>query len=141
MGEATSFKLAYLLALTKVETTAMLCITACLLSVGFLIGMHDASADYRLIWEFGSKYFWCYTFGIYGVIKAASLYTTVDYRINLANSVLGLWGWLYLCLSFTVFDTSPISPHELAFVVPVLAESWLLLSYQHKPKSKTKGVC
>jgi len=136
MTEATSFKLAYLLALTKVETTVMLCITACLLSIGFMFGVHDISADYKLIWDFGSKYFWCYTFGAYSMIKAISLYGNIDYRINLANSVLGLWSWLYLCLSFTVFDTTPVSPHELVFLVPVIAESWLLLSYQHKISSQ-----
>lgn len=132
MTELTNFKLAYLLAISKVETTAMLCITALLLAFGFLVGNQDVSANYNLIWQFGSKYFWCFTFGIYAVVKAVSLYTNIDYRLNMLNSILGIWGWLYICLSFTVFDTTPVSPHEFLLVVPVLAESWLLLSYQPK---------
>lgn len=141
MQDSLSFKIAYLLAITKVETTVMLCIAACLLSVGFLSGVHDTSADYKLIWEFGSNYFWCYTFGIYAAIKAISLYRPIDYRINLCNSAVGLWGWLYICLSFTVFDTTPISPHELVFIVPVLAESWLLMSYQHNNNNNKIEDC
>lgn len=132
MTEATNFKLAYMLAISKVETTAMLCITAVLLSIGFLVCQGSPSADYNLIWQFGGKYFWSFTFMLYALIKASSLYTNIDYRLSIFNSVLGLWGWLYLCLSFTVFDTSAIAPHELLLVVPVLAESWLLLSYQPK---------
>jgi len=135
MTEATNFRLAYLLSLSKVESTIMLCVTAFLLSLGFMFGIHDTNPDYKLIWQFGSSNFWCITFGLYSVIKGLSLFQNIDYRLNILNSILGLWGWLYICLSFTVFDTSPISPHELVFMAPVLAESWLLLSYQHNKEN------
>ena len=132
MHNSFNFKVAYMMAMSKIETTAMLCIASWLMSVGFITGVHDKSVDYVAIWQLGSKYFWCYTFAIYALIKTLSIFGSVDYRIELLNAVVGLWGWLYLCLSFMLFDTSTISPHELVFLLPVIAESWLLLSYQQR---------
>lgn len=132
MQNTINFKIAYILAMSKVETTAMLCIASWLMAVGFITGVHDRSVDYIAIWQLGSKYFWCYTFALYALIKTITIFGDIDYRIALVNGVVGLWGWLYICLSFMLFDTSTISPHELVFLLPVIAESWLLLSYQKR---------
>ena len=132
MQNTINFKIAYMLAMSKVETTAMLCIASWLMAVDFITGVHDRSVDYIAIWQLGSKYFWCYTFALYALIKTITIFGDIDYRIALVNGVVGLWGWLYICLSFMLFDTSTISPHELVFLLPVIAESWLLLSYQKR---------
>ncbi len=128
-----NFRLAYLLSMKKVESTLVLAVTAFVLSLGFLFGSGD-NHNYALIYQFAHRYFWFALFAVYGTIKAMSLWVRVDFRVNLLNSIAGLWAWLYLFLSFTVFDTTPVAPTEAMLVIPVIAEAWLMLSYQHNRK-------
>lgn len=128
---STNFRLAYLLSMHKVESTLVLTITALVLSMGFLFGKGN-NANYALVYQFAHQYFWFALFFTYACVKGTSLWAPVDYKVALINSIVGLWAWLYLFLSFTVFDTTPVAPTEAMLVIPVLAEAWLMLSYQHK---------
>ncbi len=127
---SNNFRLAYLLSMKKVESTLVLAVTAFVLSFGFMFGTGN-NANYALIYQFAHQYFWSALFFMYGSVKALSIWTRVDYKVNTLNSIVGLWAWLYLFLSFTVFDTTPVAPTEAMLAIPVLAEAWLMLSYQH----------
>jgi hypothetical protein len=127
------FKLAYLLSMKKVESTLVLCVTATLLSLGFLFSQGNNS-NYDLIYQFAHRYFWFALFAVYAFIKGVSVVSDISYRISTLNSIMGIWAWLYLFLSFAVFDKTPVAPTEAMLLVPVMAEAWLMLSFQHNKR-------
>lgn len=48
----------------------------------------------------------------------------------LTLSVWGLWQWMYIFLTFNVYDTYPTSAAEFLVVLPVLFETWkMILQY------------
>ena len=48
----------------------------------------------------------------------------------LALSVVGLWQWMYIFLTFNVYDPNPTSSAEFLVVLPVLFETWkIILQY------------
>ncbi len=132
----TKFRIAYILSVKKVESTLLLIVAAFALCIGFLIGNTEGNNNYELIFQFGNKYFWVSFFVAYALTKLLSLVKDVDYRAMVVNSVLGLWAWLYIFLSFTVFDTTDIAPTEALLVMPIITEAWLLLSYRHNKKDE-----
>ncbi len=124
------FKVAYLLSLKKTESTLILAVCATVLSLGFLFGEGN-NVNYTLIYDFAHRYFWMGLFAVYAYIKFLTVWTLVDYKIVLINCIVGLWAWLYLFLSFTIYDTTAIAPTEYLLAVPIMAEAWLMLSLQH----------
>ena len=53
----------------------------------------------------------------------------------LTLSVVGLWQWMYIFLTFNVYDTHATSSAEFLVVLPVLFETWkiILQSILYKP--------
>lgn len=111
----------------KTETIIMLMLAGFLAAIGFLTG-DVTNENYKLLYQFGSQYFWGTLFLIYSSIKAVSLFITTNYWIKMANGIVGLWAWLYIFLSFTVFDKTALAPTEVLLAMPVLVQSWLTLS-------------
>lgn len=111
----------------KTETIIMLMLAGFLAAIGFLTG-DVTNENYKLLYEFGSQYFWGTLFLVYSGIKAFSLFVTTNYWVKMANGIVGLWAWLYIFLSFTVFDKTALAPTEVLLAMPVLVQSWLTLS-------------
>lgn len=111
----------------KTETIIMLMLAGFLAAIGFLTG-DVTNENYKLLYEFGSQYFWGTLFLVYSSIKAVSLFITTNYWVKMANGIVGLWAWLYIFLSFTVFDKTALAPTEVLLAMPVLVQSWLTLS-------------
>ena len=104
----------------------LLALAGAVLSLGFAIGTGN-NANYTLIFNFAPPLFWSFLFGVYTCIKVVGCFRRIDSRLKTTNSVVGLWAWNYIFLSFTVFDSTPIAPTELLLAVPTLIELWSML--------------
>ncbi len=120
-------RLAELVKSRKTETVIMLMVAGYLAFLGFFFG-DSSNSNYELIFNFANKYFWSALFFVYATVKAVSLFVSTDWRIKVANGIVGLWAWTYIFLSFTFFDRSQIAPTELLLVMPVFVQAWLTLS-------------
>lgn len=112
----------------KTETVIMLMVAGFLASLGFLFGNTQDNSNYVLMFDFMSNVAWSALFFIYSCVKAISLFIPLDYRVKVVNGILGLWAWLYIFLSFAVFDKTPLAPTEMLLLMPVFVQSWLTLS-------------
>lgn len=115
----------------KTETVIMLMIAGFLACLGFLLGNTHQNPNYELMFGFMNHYVWAGLFFIYAGIKAVSLFVRTNFYLRLANGILGLWAWMYIFLSFTVFDKTPMAPTEMLLLMPVIIQSWLVLSTIH----------
>lgn len=131
MRKSFKSRLSELVRSRKTETIIMLMIAGFLASVGFLLGDTHQNPNYELMFGFMSHKIWAGLFLIYASIKAISLFISTNYYVKLANGVTGLWAWMYIFLSFTVFDKTPMAPTEMLLLMPVITQSWLLLSTIH----------
>lgn len=111
----------------KTETVILLMCAGYLMVVGFLTGSVD-NPNYTMMYDFANRYFWASLFFVYSVIKTVSLFFKVSLWTKLVNGMLGLWAWVYILLSFTVFDKTPIAPTEILLALPVITQSWLTLA-------------
>lgn len=125
------FKFAYLISASKAESLFLLALASAFLGLGFLFA-DGSNSNYQMIYAFASKYAWGVFFLLYSASKFCAYFFRIDYKVKLASGVLGLWAWNYLLLSFTMFDITPITPAEILLILPVLVESWILLSNDNK---------
>ena len=125
------FKFAYLVSLKKAEAIFLLWIAAFVTAIGFFLG-DSSNPNYEMITAFASNNMWGLMFVLYGVLKFLEYWDHLDFKIKLINSIVGLWMWNYIFLSFTVFDKSNVAPTELMLLMPIIAEMWVLLSYSNK---------
>ena len=111
----------------KTETIIMLMFAGFLASIGFFIA-DVVNPNYASMYQFASQYFWSGLFFVYSSVKLLSLFLDLNFWIKMANGIVGLWAWMYILLSFTIFDVTPIAPTEALLALPVLTQSWLTLS-------------
>lgn len=111
----------------KNESVAMLGIVAIVLGLGFIFGTGN-NTNYEHLYSNYSHHFWGAIFLTYGVFRLSGLVFNVPAEFKVLNGVIGLWCWIYVALSFTVFDQTPTAPTEYLLFIPVLIESWVLLS-------------
>jgi hypothetical protein len=119
------FRAAYLLSTRKTETIIAMIVGGFVLSFGFLLG-HGNNMNYDLIYSFAGPIFWFCLFFFTSLVRLISLFSFLDSWKLIINSLIALWGWTYIFLSFTVFDKTPIAPTELLLAVPAIIETWLL---------------
>lgn len=107
--------------------TFLLGLIALLLSLGFFIGDGNQSTNYSLLFDLLSPKIWAVLFGIYGGIKVYQAFDKLPGYLRIITSIIGTWIWIYVFLSFVVFDQYPISPAELLILIPLACEAWELV--------------
>lgn len=121
------FKVAYILSLKKTESILMLFITSFLMAIGFFLSQ-VSNVNYELLYAAAHPYFWGALFLVHSSIHAVNLWTRIDWRIKVINSIVGIWAWSYLLLSFVIFDKTPIAPTEILLSLPIFIQSLVLAS-------------
>jgi len=122
-----NFRILCLFCSQKAETNTLLGLTSLLMALGFLIG-NGNNSNYDLIYAVLPAASWSLVFCSYASIKLASCLTEVNKLIRYVNSSIGIWAWMCIFLSFTLFDQAPIAPTEVLLLMPVLAEMWVMTS-------------
>lgn len=108
-----------------------------LLALGFVIGTLT-NENYAAIDMLASKYLWALGFFIYGSLKLTQCIRRVPCIIKAATSIVGMWGWNYMILSFILIDNYPMSAAELLFFVPLICELWYLSSLIYVTRQSIK---
>lgn len=105
--------------------TVLLAVTSLLLGLGFAATTGDTD-NYDLIHQLAPFSYWATFCTLYGVTKLGGLFFEQLSRTKITVSLLGLWLWSYVALSFIWFDRTPVAPTELMLLVTVFAEVWTL---------------
>ena len=137
LKQAFMVRLSELVQSRKTETVILLLCAGYLMAIGFFTGTVD-NPNYTMMYEFANRYFWSALFFVYATIKSVSLFFKVNLRVKLINGMVGLWAWVYILLSFTVFDKTPMAPTEILLALPVIAQSWLTLATVYWGKNNDK---
>lgn len=97
--------------------------------------------NYQLLDETAPVWTWILTLAAYALLcwLPSSHYTPLS---AMSLSVVGLWQWLYIFLTFNVYDPHPTSTAEFLVVLPVLFETWkiVLQSILYKPLWSAKNA-
>lgn len=117
-------------------------LTALLLAAGFWFSSPIlTNTNYTLILQLADFDTWGTWFYIYGMLKLwAATYRSPPIS-KFIVSILGLWLWTYISLSFVVFDPNPLVPTETMLFITVIMELWNLTVTLHKLKyfAKMRG--
>lgn len=103
--------------------TFMLSITALTMGLGFILGV-TTSASYADIVALGGDLVWASAFIGFGLLKLIQAVFRIHYFVKIGNSLLGIWLWSFLFLTFSVIGKAELSPLELLLVIPILCEAW-----------------
>lgn len=122
------FRVTWLLSEPRLESNIVLMFVGFLLFIGFMFGDVSNNSNYALINAFASSENWAILFFTYTFLKFLGFIWNVPRTISTINSVIGVWAFNYIFLSFVVFDTTSIAPTELLLLVPTLLEFWVMIS-------------
>lgn len=109
-----------------------------LLALGFVIGTLT-DENYAAIHTLAHQYIWALGFFIYGSLKLTQCIRRVPCLLRALTSVVGMWGWNYMILSFILIDSYPMSSAELLFFTPLICELWYLSSLIFITKQNING--
>ena len=90
-----------------------------LLTIGFLLGDLAANSNYS---AFKDGIVWAGAFGSYSAIKFIQSLGRTPICLRALNSVLGLWLWCYLIISFVILDKTAMAPAEPTLLMPLVWE-------------------
>ena len=122
----TKFKIAYLLSVKSGESALLLAISSLLMAMGnFFV---DNASNYDSMYDIASPIAWGFLFLIYSCVKFYSAFNRTPSFIRTSFSVIGLWAWNYVFLSFVVFDTVAPAAAEFLIIIPIIAEVWSMLA-------------
>lgn len=123
---SAKFKVAYLLSVNSGETALLLGISGFLMAAGNFFS--EKTSNYISMYDLASPMMWGMLFLIYAIIKFYSCFNRTPSYIRTANSVVGLWAWNYVFLSFVVFDAILPEASEFLIIIPIIAEVWSMLA-------------
>lgn len=103
--------------------TFMLSLTALIMGLGFILGV-TTSANYAGIVALGGDLVWAGAFIVFGLLKLIQAVFRIHYFVKIGNSLLGIWLWSFLFLTFSVIGKAELRPLELLLVIPILCEAW-----------------
>jgi hypothetical protein len=96
------------------------------LAAGFFFSDTD-NHNYDLINIMAQKNVWGFLYTIHGIsMLYTALYPRCDYYLKSMFSIIGIWLWSYVFLSFTFYDPTPVKATEWMLFLPVMVEVWLL---------------
>ena len=116
------YKFAYVVSTQKTETETLLMIAGYVISLGFFFGTVENNLNYSFIFDVATSFIWGCLFCIYSCFKFLTISTKFPSNYSLCNSMFGLWMWLFIFLSFAVYDVTPIAPTEWLLLMPVISE-------------------
>lgn len=97
-----------------------------ILSAGFFFSGTD-NHNYDLINIMAVKNVWGVLYFLHGMsMLYTALYKDCRFFVKCSFSVIGIWLWLYVFLSFTFYDPTPVKATEWLLFLPVMIEVWLL---------------
>lgn len=114
-----------LLARSK-EVTFVLGILSALLGIGFAFG-DTSGSNYAPMLAVTTQYVWGILFLVYGGCKIWDALFDYGFKLSSLVSILGIWAWNFVFLSFTYYDTAPVTPTEVLLFLPVICEVWSLI--------------
>lgn len=133
-------RLANLLQSDQTMITLVLSTMGILLALGFIIGSLP-DENYAAIHTLANQYVWALGFFIYGILKLAQCIRRIPCPIKALTSIVGMWGWNYMILSFILIDSYPMSSAELLFFTPLICELWYLSSLIYVTKQNiNRGI-
>ena len=106
---------------------------AIVLSIGFLTASTE-NANYEFINTIYSRTVWIIAFFGYGCMLLGTSLYNIAYHIRSIVSVIGIFLWSYIFLSFTFYDPTPTYATEWMLLLPVLVECWLLSELPRRRK-------
>lgn len=112
---------------------------AILLGLGFAFSGADTD-NYGAINLIAPVWLWGVGFVAYGISKLCSALLPVPLWARFASGFAGLFGWVYVFLSFVVFDLTPRQATEWMLAIPVVIELWLFIESIHELHEVKKGV-
>ena len=98
---------------------------AVILSIGFLTASTENS-NYEFINTLTSRIAWVLMFFTYGVMTIGTSMYNIGYYIRSCISVVGIFLWSYVFLSFTFYDPTPTYATEWMLLIPLIVECWFL---------------
>jgi hypothetical protein len=125
------FKFVYTILKQKTDAILILAIAAITFALS-LFFVENSNHNHFMMYSFAHKYAWSLLFVSYGLMKLYSLFAYLDFKLKVANAAVGLWAWNYVFLSFVVFDSNPMMPEEILFALPIVIQSWILMSLTKK---------
>lgn len=90
-----------------------------LLTIGFLLGDISANSNYT---AFNDKLVWAAAFGSYSAVKLTQSLGRTPLCLRVITSILGLWLWCYLLISFILLDKGNMAPAEPILFMPLVWE-------------------
>lgn len=100
-------------------------ITSVVLALGFFFGS-ATNSNYSAIQGLMHFQAWAMFFLVYSSSKIFQVLYKTKCWLRAFTSLVGMWAWSYIFLSFVIFDTTPMAPTEMMLLIPVLAEVWSL---------------
>ena len=90
-----------------------------LLALGFLLDYISSSSNYS---AFKNGLVWAVAFGSYSAVKFTQSLGRTPLCLRAITSILGLWLWCYLLISFIVLDKVSMAPAEPVLFMPLVWE-------------------
>lgn len=127
MKTENRFSLLYMLARQKVEIQILTAISGILIGFGIL-NTFELDPNGVMLFDIMSKMYWSILFFTYGIIKFLCCIFKIPHKICMFSSILGIWMWNCMFLSFIIYNSSKINPTEFLLLVPLISEFWIMLS-------------
>jgi hypothetical protein len=97
------------------------------LSLGIGFWTADATTDnYTALKEFAPVLVWAMLFIAYGFEKLLGCVVQLPFKVVLGFSVIGLYLWGYVFISFVMFDNSDVQATEYMLMFPLITELWVV---------------
>ena len=112
-------KLCWILRVNHTFVSMTLFSVSGLLALGFLLGDISSSSNYS---AFNDRLVWAVAFGSYSAVKFTQSLGRTPLCLRAVTSILGLWLWCYLLISFIVLDKVSMAPAEPVLFMPLVWE-------------------
>jgi hypothetical protein len=126
------YKFAYFFAQEKIEMNLLLAIASIIISLGFFFGGKvENNSNYTFVYTMFNDFIWAFMFMLYGSVKLLTTFQQGYNALKCSNSMLGIWMWCYIFLSFAIYDTTAVAPTEWLLLMPAITEVIVLVSLFH----------
>jgi hypothetical protein len=98
---------------------------AYILAFGFFASSTN-NHNYEFINTVTGKNIWGSLFVFHGTMMMVTALFTINNYTRSAVSIIGIFLWSYVFLSFTFYDPTPINSTEWMLMIPVILECWFL---------------
>ncbi len=127
MKTENRFSLLYVLTKQKFEIQILTAISGLLIALGIL-NTFNLDPNGIMLFDIMSKQYWSILFFVYGCVKLLCCVFKIPQKVCIFTSILGIWMWNCVFLSFVIYDSSRINPTEFLLLAPLISEFWIMLS-------------